>query len=97
MKVFGYGNEEIGRVYLNATTIVVIVSLLVCIPLEALCFNAITIYLASMIEGYIYFYLPIWVYIAIIVIGIVAYFAINMLHVKKVKKIPMREALKNRE
>jgi putative ABC transport system permease protein len=50
-----------------------------------------------MIEGYIEFYLPVWVYVAIIVIGIVAYFAINMLHVKKVKNIPMSEALKNRE
>ena len=97
MKVFGYGNKEVSKVYLNATTIVVMVSLFICVPLEALCFKVLMVYIASMIEGYIEFYLPVWVYVAIIVIGIVAYFAINMLHVKKVKNIPMSEALKNRE
>lgn len=97
MKVFGYNNKEIGKLYLNATTITVIVSLLVCIPVEALCFKVILVYIASMIEGYIPFYLPAWVYIAIITVGIVAYFAINALHLRKVKRIPMSEALKNRE
>jgi len=97
MKVFGYNSKEIGKLYLNATTITVIVSLLVCIPVEALCFKVILVYIASMIEGYIPFYLPAWVYIAIITVGIVAYFAINALHLRKVKRIPMSEALKNRE
>ena len=97
MKVFGYGSKEVGKVYLNATTIVVMASLFICIPLEALCFKVLMDYIASMIEGYIEFYLPVWVYIAIIVIGIVAYFAINMLHIKKVKSISLSEALKNRE
>ena len=97
MKVFGYNSKEIGKLYLNATTITVIISLLVCIPIEALCFKVILVYIASMIEGYIPFYLPAWVYITIITIGIVAYFAINALHLRKVKRIPMSEALKNRE
>ncbi len=97
MKVFGYSNREIGKLYLNATTITVIISLLICIPIEALCFQYILVYIASMIEGYIPFYLPAWVYIAIIVIGIAAYFVINALHIRKVRRIPMSEALKNRE
>lgn len=97
MKVFGYDNKEIGKLYLNATTITVMVSLFICIPMEVVCFKYILIYVASMVEGYISFYLPAWVYVAIIVIGIVAYFAINALHVRKVKRIPMSEALKNRE
>ncbi len=97
MKVFGYDNKEIGKLYLNATTITVMVSLFICIPVEVICFKYILVYVASMVEGYISFYLPAWVYVAIIVIGIVAYFAINALHVRKVKRIPMSEALKNRE
>ncbi|MDD5936694.1 MAG: hypothetical protein PUC65_14210, partial [Clostridiales bacterium] len=92
-----YDSKEINRLYLKANTITVIVSLLICIPVEILCFKLILVYLASMIEGYLPFYLPIWVYIAIIVIGIVAYFAVNALHIRKVNKIPMSEALKNRE
>lgn len=97
MKVFGYDSKEINRLYLNATTIIVVCSLFICIPLEALCFKYILVYLAAYIEGYIEFYLPFWVYAAIIVIGIVAYFVINARHVYKVKKIPMSDALKNRE
>lgn len=97
MKVFGYNNKEIGKLYLNATTIVVCASLFICIPVEALCFKYILVYIGSMIEGHIPFYLPAWVYIGIILIGIVAYFAINTLHIKKINKISMSEALKNRE
>ena len=97
MKVFGYNDKEIGKLYLNATTFTVIVSLVVCIPVEALCFKYILIYIGSMIEGYIPFYLPMWLYVSIIGIGIVAYFAINALHIRKVRKISMSEALKNRE
>ncbi len=97
MKVFGYNSSEISHLYLNATTITVLGSLFICIPLEALCFKYVMIYVASLVEGYIEFYLPLWVYVVIIVIGILAYFLINTLHINRVKKIPMSEALKNRE
>lgn len=97
MKVFGYEPKEIRKLYLTATTIVVIVSLVVCIPLEAWLFKETLVILSSMIDGYISFYLPVRVYIEIVVIGIVAYMCINGLHVFSVNKIPMTDALKNRE
>lgn len=97
MKVFGYSSQEINRLYLNATTITVLLSLFLCIPLEILCFKYIMVYVSSLMEGYIEFYLPFWVYAAIIGIGIAAYFVINGLHIYKVRKIPMSEALKNRD
>ena len=50
-----------------------------------------------MIDGYIAFYLPVSVYFEIIVIGLAAYLCINAIHMHAVKKIPMSEALKNRE
>lgn len=97
MKVFGYNSGEISRLYLKATTITVLASLVLCMPLEAMCFEYIMVYIGSMIEGHIPFYLPMWVYITIVVVGIVAYYAINAIHLRKVKSIPMSEALKNRE
>lgn len=97
MKVFGYNDKEIGKLYLNATTVTVMASLIICIPVEVFCFKYILVYIGSMVEGYIPFYLPMWVYAAIIGIGIVAYFVINGLHVRKIKGIHMSEALKNRE
>lgn len=97
MKVFGYEGREIRKLYLTATTFVVVVSLIVCIPLEIALFKGTLVFLSSMIEGYIKFYLPTYVYFEIVIIGIVAYMCINTLHVYGVKKIPMTEALKNRE
>jgi putative ABC transport system permease protein len=97
MKVFGYNDKEVGKLYLNATTITVLVSLFLCIPIEVLSFKYILVLILSKVEGYIPFYLPLWLYISIIVIGIVSYFVINTLHVRKIKRISMTEALKNRE
>lgn len=97
MKVFGYESSEIRKLYLTATTIVVFTSLVVCIPLEIWMFEETLVFLSSMIEGYISFYLPFRVYVEIVVIGVLAYFFINTLHIAAVKKIPMTEALKNRE
>lgn len=97
MKVFGYQSGEIRKLYLTATTIVVITSLIVCIPLEIWLFKEVLVFLSSMIDGYIAFYLPVSVYFEIIVIGLAAYLCINAIHMHAVKKIPMSEALKNRE
>ncbi len=97
MKVFGYEHSEIRKVYLTATTIVVVISLVICIPVEVLMFKGVLVFLSSMIEGYIGFYLPHYIYLEIVLIGLVAYFAINALHLKKINKIPMADALKNRE
>lgn len=97
MKVFGYNSGEIRKLFLTTTTIVVIVSLIVCIPVEIWLFKLTLIVLSALIEGYMSFYLPMWVYIAIIAIGIAAYFFINAFNIRSVKRIPMTDALKNRE
>jgi len=97
MKVFGYEAKEIRKLFLTASTIVVVVSLVVCIPLEIYLFKLTLVYLSSMIEGYMEFYLPSKVYIEIVVIGIVSYLAINLIHIRDLNKIPMTDALKNRE
>lgn len=97
MKVFGYERKEIRKVYLTATTIVVAASLIICLPIEALMFKAVLIFLSSLIEGYMEYYLPLYVYIEIVVIGLLAYFGINALHIRSIEKIPMTDALKNRE
>lgn len=97
MKVFGYRPGEIRKLYLTTTTIVVFASLVLCIPIEIELFKLTLVFLSALIEGYMSFYLPVYVYIEIIAIGIVAYFAINSVNIHSVKKIPMTDALKNRE
>lgn len=97
MKVFGYEGKEIGKIYLTASAIVVGISLFVCIPLEVQLFKVLLVWISAMIEGYLEFYLPFDVYVKIVVIGIVTYLVVNLIHLIDVNKIPMTDALKNRE
>lgn len=97
MKVFGYEDKEIRKLYLSATTIVVVISLLLCAPLEMVTFKAILEYAFIKIDGYLEFYMPPQIYVEIILVGIISYLVINAFHVHKVKKIEMSDALKNRE
>jgi putative ABC transport system permease protein len=97
MKVFGYGENEIRKLYLTTTTIVVVMSLLLCLPLVylsiQLCYEAVL----KKINGYIPIYIPVYLYIEIAVIGLLSYLVINYLHKKRVYRIDMAAALKNRE
>lgn len=97
MKVFGYRYDEVKKLYLQATTIVVVVSLLVSIPLEYATMKLIMKYSLDKIGGYIEFFVPWYTYLEIIFAGILSYFVINSIHVKRVRKISMHMALKSRE
>lgn len=97
MKVFGYEEKEIRKLYLTATTIVVVASLFLGLPLVYLtiqgCFEAVLMKLS----GYIPIYIPAYLFVEVVVIGMVSYFIINFFHKKKVYRIEMAAALKNKE
>lgn len=97
MKVFGYEEKEIKKLYLNATTIVVIASLFIGLPLNYLALKYCFKWSFTKVNGYMEMYIPSYLYAAIVVIGIVAYVIINSLHVRRINKISMTDALKNRE
>lgn len=97
LKVFGYESREINKVFLRATAITVILSLLVALPIDFLLIKVLMLYITALIEGYVSFYVPLWVFGAIIGICIAAYYLVNALHVRHIRKIPMQEALKCRE
>ena len=97
-KILGFKDGEIGKLYIVATSIVIVLSLLVSIPL-------IEIALAWICENYLYTeitgYFPLDIapgcYVKMVVLGIVSYAAIAILQMLKIKKIPKAEALKNME
>ncbi len=97
MKVFGYRLNEVRKLYFKATTIVVLTSLIVCVPLEYIVVKYIMKYSLDKMGGYIEFYIPWYIYLQIIAAGIISYFVINGIHRKRVTKIPMNLALKSRE
>ncbi|MBE6050203.1 MAG: ABC transporter permease [Clostridium sp.] len=97
MKVFGYDDEEIRKLYLNSTTIVVILSLIIGLPLEEYSAKACMDIAFVKTSGYLEIVIPSYVYILIIIIGVFSYALINYMNVKRIKKISMTEALKSRE
>lgn len=97
MKVFGYEEKEIKKLYLTTTTFVVAASLFLTLPLVYLtmkkCFELVLIKMS----GYIPVYIPMYIFAEVIAIGLATYFIINFFHKKKVYRIEMAAALKNRE
>ena len=97
MKVFGYKEKEIRRLYLTSTTIVVVFSLFLSLPLVFLTIQRCFEVVLTKISGYIPVYIPTYLYAEIVFMGMCSYFVINFFHKKKVSRIEMTDALKNRE
>lgn len=97
MKIIGYNSKEIKKLILRGTTITVIGLLVLVLPLEKITIDFVMQYAMARVEGYLEVVIPISVYIMVIVIGIITYLAINKFHIYKINKIPMEDALKDRE
>lgn len=97
VKILGYKNGEIARLYLMATSIVVIVSSLASLALAT--WVMMLIYRAFMIGfgGWLTCYFAPWIYPAMFLMLTVAYGIVALFQFRKIKKIPMDEALKNVE
>lgn len=98
VKILGYENREIRRLYLSATGIAATVSLLLSLPAANLIMGA--IYKPMMVEmmtGWLPYYVSPAVYPAMFAIGLATYFAIELILYQKIRRIPMDEALKNVE
>ena len=98
VKILGFKNGEIGGLYIVATSLVVIISLLITIPItHGALYLVFDKYLYTRMTGYIPFIISPSCYIYTVVLGILSYIAVAALQLIKIKKIPMSEALKNVE
>lgn len=97
LKILGYSDKEAGRLYNRSTAIVVGLSLILTLPLDALAMHALYNYFMNEINGWITYYIAPWIYPSMVVIGIVCYLFVSMLQSRRIKKIPMSQALKNME
>lgn len=97
VKVFGFNDKEVSSFYLHATTIVVIVSLVISIPISEWLLSVLFKEIMKSMTGWFTMYIDATTYIKTFVIGIICYILINLRQVRKINKIPMEEALKNRE
>lgn len=97
-KILGYSNGEIGRLYVLATTIVVILSLIITMPLtNQLIKAAFEYFMFQAISGWIPYYVPGDVFAKMLALGIVSYAVVAVMQLRKLKRIPMGDALKHVE
>ncbi len=95
VKILGYSNGEISRLYLLSTTIIVIVSLLISLPLNYQIIKFIYKYMMMDFTGWFSMYIENTVYVKMFLLGFVSYAFIAVLQFIRIKKIPMHDALKN--
>ena len=96
-KILGYQNREINRIYIMPTAIVVIFSMLVTIHIVNVSMKYIFQYFFREYAGYLPYYVGAPTYVKMAIIGVLSYLCIAFLQTRKVKKIPMADALKNVE
>ena len=96
-KILGYSNKEISKLYVMSTSLVVIISFIVTMPIVNKLMEIVCVIMLSEFSGWIPYYIPFSVFIKVIAAGIVAYAVIAFMQFRNVKKIPLDVALKNVE
>lgn len=97
MKIFGFNNREIRKLYLDSNLFIVVVSAIVCIPLSKLIINNIWPILISNVAMGFNSTFPIWMYLSLFALVMVSYMVINFLLTYKLKKVTTSEVLKSQE
>ena len=97
-KILGYTNGEISRLYILSTSIVVVLCLLISLPIETTIMEVLfREMMLQSISGWIALWIDPMIYVQMFVIGLVTYAVVALLEYKKIRKVPMGEALKNVE
>ncbi len=98
VKILGYENREIKRLYLTATTIAVVVLQLIAIPLSNVVLELIyRPMVRESMSGWLPYYVEKATFLKMFAICMVAYLLLEQLIYRKIRAIPMDEALKNVE
>lgn len=97
MKVFGYRDREISKLYIRSITICVVASLVLCLPLIIGSLTAIFKAMLISYSGNIEIYVP-WTAMAqTVAAGLATYLAVAALHTRSIKRVSLSEALKVQE
>ncbi len=97
MKVFGYRNREVRRLYLSSVTLAVAISLVVGLPLAMWGVSA--TFEAMMLSypgNFVVTYTP-QVIVEDLAIGFATYVVVALLHMRRIRRVPLSLALKAQE
>lgn len=94
LKIFGYTNSEIRKFYVTTSTIVLILISTAVIPLLWAILPQLMQLAMAKIDGYIPVQIEIWRFVAASGAGVLIYLTVNLINLRKIRKIDMNEALK---
>ncbi len=97
IKILGYQNKDVFKLYVVSTIIVVIISLIITVPIADASLAYLWKAIMASYPGWLNYKAPAYVLAEVPVIGIAAYLIIGILEYRRIDKIPMETALKNAE
>ena len=97
MKVFGYRDGEISRLYIRSITLCVMAALLLSQPVIIGSLTAIFRSMLLAYNGNIEIYVPWWSIAACVGIGFATYLVVALLHTRSIRRVSLSEALKVQE
>ena len=97
-KILGYSDREISSLYLLSTTIMVVIFLLLSFPIETVLMKALFRgIMISSISGWIPLYIDPILYVKMFLLGFGTYLLVALIEYRRIRKVPMDQALKNIE
>ena len=97
VKILGYEDREIGQLYLVATSWVVILAVIISFALVTELIRLIFVAFMKGYSGWIPFGISTETYVQCFILAIVSYLVVAAMQMRRIKKVPMDEALKNVE
>ena len=97
MKVFGYHNGEISRLYVRAITVTVLVSLVASLPFVLWLVKFFVSFVMDRYSGNLEIWVPASLLAEVVAIGAVAYAAVAVVHIWRIRRVSLAEAMKVQE
>ena len=97
MKVFGYRNGEIQRLYVRAITVTVLASLVASLPFVIWLCDVFVRIVMDRYSGNLELYVAPALMAEVVAIGAVAYVAVAVIHIRHIRRVGLAEAMKVQE
>lgn len=97
MKVFGYHDREISRLYIRSITVTVLASLVLCLPIIVGALDLIVQVMMSKYAGNLEIWIAPQTYVIEVLVGAVTYAVVAALHMRRIRSVPLALAMKVQE
>lgn len=94
LKIFGYTNAEISKLYLRMTLLVVVFGGILACPVSFIIYDKFLIVALYKMNIFLHGYVPWWHFVVIVMSGFILYLLIQSYLVLRIKQIKMSDALK---